>query len=118
MKKRTIALVLVLILSLSLVTSAAATTYAATFSPTLSFSGTTAYCTISVDPDNSDDDVSVTMKLWDGSTCIRTWIVSNKGFTAFSRSATVESGKYYTLSVDVTINDYTFQRRSVGATCP
>ena len=73
--------------------------------PALSFSGTTANCTTRVNSGTSDGNISATIQLWQGSTCVATWYA-------------VTSGLQYTLTVDATVNGSSIPRVSTTKTCP
>ena len=49
--------------------------------------------------------ISATVKLWDGSTCLKTWTDSGTGVLSFSEahSKDIKSGKSYKMTVDYTI---------------
>lgn len=72
--------------------------------PTLSFDEAIANCSVTVIGENMSDSISITMKLWQGNTCIATWSTSGKGYVQFSRSKNVTEGIQYKLTADVTIN--------------
>lgn len=116
MKK--IALILAVVLMLSTPLSAhAAEERMLSIYPGISFSGTTAECSLAVTGDYADDEIDVVIKLWRGSTCLRTWYDSGEGYVFWEDTATVTKGKTYTLTVDVTINDVTKPRVSTSGTC-
>lgn len=84
-------------------------------SPSLSFSGTTANCKVTVSEFNKQ--ISVTMTLWDGNTCIATWSDNGKSAVSLSGSCAVESGKSYTLKVSGTSGGSPLSVPSVTKTC-
>lgn len=86
--------------------------------PNIAFSGTTATCTVSVNGDSANDSISLTAKLYQGNECIATWTDSGNGKLRFSRTKTVQSGKTYKLTADVTINGTALGTRSATGTCP
>ena len=101
-KKATVlALALVFVLSL---TAQAAPMRVPTKNLTLSFQGTTATCTASVQADNTTDSVSVTMRLWNNGRVIGTWANSGTYVVRLSKSAPVVKGQSYKLTIDSTIN--------------
>lgn len=85
--------------------------------PSLTFSGTTASCSVRVSGTNAKDSISVTMKLWDGSECIRTWTGSGTVLVSLSKTATVAKGHTYTLTVDAVIAGVSQPRTSASGTC-
>ena len=86
--------------------------------PNIAFSGTTATCTVSVNGDSANDSISLTAKLYQGNECIATWTDSGNGKLRFSRTKTVQSGKTYKLTADVTINGTALGTTSATGTCP
>lgn len=86
--------------------------------PALSFSGTTANCSVYIRADNSNDSISATIQLWQGSSCVATWYASGVGTLTYSTSKAVTSGLQYTLTVDATINGSSIPRVSTTKTCP
>lgn len=104
MKKFTaLTLVLILLLSIVPLSAFAATPRTAMIYPTLSFSGTTATCSLIVTADPGDN-ISAVVKLWRGGSCLATWNASGTRTLSFSRTATVSKSQTYTLTADVTIN--------------
>lgn len=86
--------------------------------PALSFSGTTANCSVYVNSGTPDGSISATIQLWQGSTCVATWYASGVGSLTHSASKAVTSGLQYTLTVDATINGSSSPRVSTTKTCP
>lgn len=86
--------------------------------PNIAFSGTTATCTVSVNGDSANDSISLTVKLYQGNECIATWTDSGNGKLRFSRTKSVQSGKTYKLTADVTINGTALGTTSATGTCP
>lgn len=84
--------------------------------PALSFSGTTAICEVSVNTDYMTDTISAVIKLWSGSTCVKTWVRTATGYLTFNESVSVSKGEY-TLTVDTIISGTTYPQVSVTATC-
>lgn len=116
---RKIAFILAILLVLTIPTYADADiSKAIRIVPGLSFSGTTATCTVKVEADSSSHPVSATVKLWQGNDCIATWNPSGTGSLNFSGTKTVTSGLQYTLTVDATVNGSTIPTRSITRTCP
>ena len=84
----------------------------------LSFSGTTATCAAQVKGNNASDTVSMTVKLWKGNTCLKTWTASGSGNVSLSRTAIVSHGQTYKLTVNSKINGVTQPQKSITRTCP
>ena len=72
--------------------------------PGLTFEGTTAKCSVTVIADKTNDKITVTTKLWKGSSCIAIWNSSGNGYVNVAYTKNVTSGATYKLTVDVTIN--------------
>lgn len=84
----------------------------------ISFDGTTATCEARIRANNSSDAISMTVKLWKGAACLKTWTASGNGILYIRKTATVTSGQTYTLTVDATINGVAHPQQSVTKTCP
>lgn len=111
---RLIALLLVLTFPISVQASSARSKRAI---PVLSFSGKTATCSVRVSGESTTDAISVTVKLWKGSSCIATWIDSGTGSLKFSATKTVSSSGEYTLTADAVIAGTALSTVSATATC-
>lgn len=85
--------------------------------PSLSFSGTTANCSATVYGNDNSDTITVTMKLWDSGTCLKTWRDTGEGSVKLSETYGVSKGKTYKLTVDATINGLVQPTASVTKTC-
>ena len=85
--------------------------------PKLTFSGTLANCSATVIANSSADEIEITVKLWQGTTCLKTWSDSGNGYLSFKETKTVTSGKTYKLTVDATINGAKQSTASVSAKC-
>ena len=122
MKKTICLLALILVMVIPFEVNAAVADennpYALHVRPSLSFDGTTANCSVTVIGENMSDNISIIMKLWEGTTCIATWSTSGKGYVQFSRSKNVTADVQYTLTADVTINGITKPTFSDHGTCP
>lgn len=104
MKKAIISLALVVVLVLMIPLSVnAAMPKATAIVPGLSFNGTTAICTLTVSADATDS-IYATIKLWNGSTCLKTWYRSATEVLTFRDTASVSINGTYTLTADVSIN--------------
>lgn len=117
-KKRVFALSLVLVMLLGTVVQAAGPIKAPQANYSLSFSGTTATCMANVRGNNSADQLSVTVKLWNGNTCLKTWTASGSGNLRLSKTAAVSKGKTYKMTVDYTVNGVKQPQKSTTKTCP
>lgn len=112
MKRRSLALILVIVLA-SAVTVQATQTRVPHVISGLSFSGTTANCKAEVTANRTSDKIDVTMILWQGDTQLKSWSASGTGSVSLSKTYSVEKGKTYTLTVDATINGTEMERQSV-----
>lgn len=109
-----LATVLLLVLS---ITAQAATPRVISAVPQLTFSGTTANCTVNVRSGNTSDSIKVTMTLWNRSTEIASWDGSGTGNVFLSKTATAVKGRSYKLTVDMTINGAAQPQAFVTAVC-
>lgn len=106
MGKRMLSLFGILVLVLSIPVSAAQVRAIST-TPSLSFDGTQANCTVSIYANNSSEKISAIVKLWNGSTCLKTWSASGTGSLSFYQTATVKKGQTYKLEVSYSVTDET-----------
>jgi len=113
LKKRSLALILVIVLATT-ITAQAAQARLNHVIPMLSFSGTTANCEADVTANRTSDEIDVTMTLWQGNTPLKSWVTSGTGSVFLSKTYSVEKGKTYTLTVDATINGTAQARQSVS----
>lgn len=117
MKKRIICFTLVLLLIAVIPLSAnAVTPRAPAILPGLSFSGTTATCSLFVSA-NSNDNIHAVIKLWQGSRSLVTWNVSGREYLDFVNTYSVNRNTTYKLTADVTINGESYPQVSVSRTC-
>lgn len=118
MKKRIFSLAALVVLILS-ATVSAVDTRESTPHPTLTFNGTTATCAFSIRAESSSDKINATIKLWDGSTCLKTWTDSSTNYLFFSEthSKGIQTGKSYKMTVDYTIAGKSYPQLSVSAVC-
>lgn len=82
MRKRVLALCLILVSALGITAQAADVLFVRTV-PKITFDGTTATCTVNVRGDKTTDTISLTAKLYQGSTCVKTWNTSGTGAVHF-----------------------------------
>ena len=115
LKKRILPILFVFLMVFSS-TAYAASPRVAPIVPGISFSGTTATCTVYIYAEQMTDDIDAVIKLWQGSRCIKTWEESSVGDLAFSGTATVSRGQTYQLTVDVTLAGETLPRFSIEKT--
>jgi len=114
MKKRGIALFLALLLVFS-ISANAAQTRDQRASLSLSFSGTTANCSVYVVEPGVN--ITAVLSLWNGSTLVDSWSGSGATALVVSGSCPVVKGQTYTLKVTGTINGVLFVGTPVTATC-
>lgn len=115
MRKIAFLLALLLLLSIPL-TAQAATRNLAVYS-NLTYSGTTATCTVRISGGSATNCLEATIKLWNGNTCIKTWTATGDGYIIFSKTATVTTGNTYTLTVDWSIDGVAQATSSVSKKC-
>lgn len=115
LKKRILPILFVFLMVFS-TTAHAASPRVAPVVPGISFSGTTATCTVFIYAEQMTDDIDAVIKLWQGSRCIKTWEESSVGDLAFSGTATVSRGQTYQLTVDVTLEGQALPRFSIEET--
>lgn len=111
MRKRWFVLFLVVTILL-VVPSQAATLRAVQSTPTLTFDGTTANCRLTVTGIGEKDEVSATLRLWRGNTCLETWKDSGIGYLSMSETKTVTKGHTYKLTGE---EDFDMGKRKIGA---
>lgn len=119
MKRRTFFLALILVVVMQ-VPAHALSERVQVFIPTLSFTGTTAHCSIYVPCSNSSDQVSVDLTLLRGQEIIASWSAastSDRQYAAIDEKATVAKGQTYTLVADVYINGQIVASAPTSGTC-
>ena len=115
MKKQCLILSLLLVLVL-VIPAQAQTPRINTDKATLTFSGTTAYCRVRISA-KLNEDISATIKLWDGSQYIETWQENATSSLNFSESVPVQRGRSYTLTVDYSVAGKPMPSLSSYGTC-
>ena len=115
MRKRVFALTLILVFLLSMTAYAAEPKNIAPIYPSLSFSGTTANCSVSVTEAGAD--ISVTLTLYRGWSVIGSWSGSGEDYVKVSGSAAVKDGLEYRLVATGTIDGVAFTSAEVVGTC-
>lgn len=83
--------------------------------PTLTFNGTTASCSVSVS--SYGKSISVTLELWNGSTFVDSWSRDGVSVVTISEQCSVTKGKTYTLKVSGSVAGNPISG-SVSKTCP
>jgi len=103
--KKIALLLAILLLVATPIKAQAATPREAIIMPSLTFTGTTANCSVRIVGDASNDYIEATIKLRSVSSVIQTWYIMGTGFIDWEDTAQVTAGRYYMLTVDVIIND-------------
>ncbi len=93
MKKRVLALILVLAFALGI--TAFAAEQATAIRPSLNFSGTTAHCVLNVT--DAGAEITATLELYYGGTKLRTWTGSGESYLSIGGTHTVVKGNTYLL---------------------
>lgn len=114
---RKIAFILALVLLALPVTANAVTPRFITIVPSLSFEQETAKCSVSVTANSFNDNITATIKLWDGGFCIATWTGSGSGYLNMNKTKEVNKYSEYIMTVSVTINGVTQPTVSTYGTC-
>ena len=87
--------------------------------PGLSFSGTTATCSLKVFAEHTTDSIVATVTLKHGSSTVKQWSnLTDDGILDFSDTASVLHGETYTMQVTLTINGSPYPVADVTKTCP
>lgn len=115
MMKRLFSVALVLTILAVFSAAALAATQATVYAPNLSFSGTTANCTVTVKESGT---INATLELWQGSTLVASWSGSGTNRVRISGAASVSHGQTYTLTVSGTVGGVAIQATPVTKTCP
>ncbi len=117
MKRRFAAAILACLMTVALVTSAyAAEARAIVATPSLSFSGTTATCKLSVIKPGAA--IDATLELWSGNTLLASWSGTGTSRVIISKTKTVTRGQSYTLKAHGTVGGATLTVAPVTKTCP
>lgn len=104
MRKVSLVLAMVLLLSMLAVPTMAAEPRIVTIIPSIAFEGTTAKCGVSMVGNMATDELEATIRLYRGNTLIATWYAEGNGYIFFSKEKVVTKGYNYKLTVDLTIN--------------
>lgn len=113
MKKRILALILLVVMALS--TTAYAVEPRASAIPGLTFTGTTANCSAVIT--SASHEIEAVLELWDGSERVDSWEGSGTTYVKIKGNCTVKKGRTYTLTVNGTIDGIAFKEVSVTNTC-
>ena len=117
MQKRVFSMLALLVMALTLTVNAA-DTRAISAKAILNFTGTQANCSATISANNSSEKISATIKLWNGSTCLKTWSASGTGVLSFYQTAAVTKGQTYSLEVSYTVAGVSQPTVSATNTCP
>lgn len=116
MKRRILSIILVLIMTFCLCSAAFADAKATRAYPSLSFSGTTANCSVVISAAGSR--IVGALMLYHGSDIIAYWTDTGDSYLALSGSCPVVSGETYTLKVSGTVDGVAILSTPTTATCP
>lgn len=84
----------------------------------LSFSGTTATCSLKVYAEHTTDTIVATVTLKHGSTTVKQWTnLTDYGILDFSDTASVSYGETYTMQIMLTINGSPYPVADITRTC-
>ena len=84
----------------------------------LTFNGTTAICTATCTGRRADDEVDVTLTLYQGSTVVDSWSKSGTYRVQMNEDCNVSRGRAYTLELVWTLNGQGQTSETVTKTCP
>lgn len=103
MKRRILALSALIVVVLATSVQAVQPRY---ISPTLTltFNGTTAHCFASCIGNNDNDDIELTLTLYQGTTYVDSWSNSGKGRVTISEDSKAQKGKTYKLVLSCSVN--------------
>lgn len=115
MKKKFIALLLVVTILLPYPILISASTRTFCVNPTLTFGVDTVFCDVVITADPGDSIVAK-ITLYEGNVRIRTWNRTNTEYLIFSQYVPAQNGYKYTLTVDATVDGTKEPTVSVEAT--
>lgn len=101
MKRRICSFVLAVLLITGLTITSFAETKSANITPSLHFTGTTAYCKVEIE--SPGQYINATLELWWGTTLIDSWSGYGNGSVQIDGSHSVVHGRTYTLKVTGTV---------------
>ena len=102
MKKSALLLAIIILITMPLSVQAAST-WAITIRPGLSFSGSEVTCTATIVANTTSEHIDATIKLWENGKCIKTWTSSGDGYIFFSERASAVKGNTYKVTVDASV---------------
>ena len=116
--KKIISFLLIFCISITILVSASAEgpRRISSITPMLTFSGTTANCRLSISASNQS--ISCTLTLYEGSTVIASWSSSGSNYIMISESTSVQSGHTYTLTGTASVNGSPITIVPLTKTCP
>lgn len=117
MKRRVLALTILLILAFTM-SAQAIELRAISAKPRLTFDGTTALCSATCKGAGSSDKIDVTLTLYQGSTYVDSWNNSGTGRVYLSKECQVKSGKEYKLELVYSVNGTEMPSVCVTNRCP
>ena len=86
--------------------------------PSLSISGTTATCKLTVVSSNSTYPIEASVKLMKGNTTVKSWYgITANGYLYFSDTANVSKGNIYTMKTTIKINGVSYSVADVTNAC-
>ena len=115
MKKRLIGFVAVLVFMCSITIAQAVEAGSTNAVPSLTFSGTTAHCAVTIS--NFGKTITASISLWEGNIFIASWHGTDTSVLHLSGTKTVIRGKTYTLRLSGLINGQSISAISVSGTC-
>ena len=115
MKKRVVPLFIALVMILSISANAAIGPRATIIQPVLSFSGTTANCSVLVTSPTKE--IDITLSLWQGNILIDSWSGSGTTVVSVQGTASVVKGRTYTLQATGTVDGEPITVVPVTRTC-
>ena len=114
--KKTVILMLCLLMVIFIPINAQAASRAASVSPELAYTGETALCQVQVTAPGKA--IYVQMELWYGSTRVCSWTKSGSSIVSINETCGVHSGLTYTLKVSGTVAGESFICDPVARKCP
>lgn len=116
MKRKFVAVILILTMLAALgINASAAEARATRVTPVLTFDGTSANCEVRITEFGKR--IEATLELWQGNTLIDSWTGSASNRLIISETCTVVRGQTYTLKVSGTIGGEAFEGTPVSARC-
>jgi|GEM_PF-1726504 len=109
----------VIVMLVSMTSSASEQEMNTSYTPSLSFSGTTATCKLLVIASNMSYPIEASITLKHGSSVVKQWnSLTASGIMNFSDTAGVVSGYTYTMQVTLKINGVSYSVADITKTCP